>query len=395
MLKASKILIPVLIVAVLLGMVGAWDRLASGKENLNFGSYIPWGLWVGLYIYMVGISGGAFSIVFLHHALGISHLRRASLYALPISLFTLAMGLLLVLADLGHMERFWKLYLQPNPSSLLAWMVWVYTGFTFVLLAMLFALAKGKPNWLKPLSIAGFLLVITFGGGEGALFGVLGAKAYWSSGLLPIRFLFSALLSGVAVVAFAMTLFRNWPEDREHNDTVKFLRYSMLGLLAVNVLIEFSDYSVTHYVGAPAVVEAHRLMVFGLYWWVFWIVQLLIGLLIPVALLVSRWGFRSFNFGLAGLLIGIGYAGTKQNLVLPGLAVPDFRALPEAFVHDRLSVVYFPSLVEWFVAIGAIGAAALLFVLAIEYLPFLRGSGEKFSTTSDTHLAVGQQGRSL
>jgi molybdopterin-containing oxidoreductase family membrane subunit len=382
MLKASKIFLPILAVMILLGMFGAWDRLANGKANLNFGSYVPWGLWVGLYICMVGIAGGAFVIVFLHHGLGISHLRRASLYALPISFFTLAMGLLLVLADLGHMERFWKLYLYPNPSSLLASMVWVYTGFTFILLAMFLALARGLSHWLKPLSIAGFLLVITFGGGEGALFGVLGAKPYWSSGLLPIRFLFSALLSGIAVVAFAMILFRNWPEDEEHNETIRFLRYLMLGLLAVNVLIEFSDYSITYYVGAPAVVEAHRLVAFGSYWWVFWIVQLLIGLLLPAVLLVPRWGVKSVNFGLAGLFIGIGYAGTKQNLVLPGLAVPDFRALPEAFVHNRLSVDYFPSFVEWLVAIGAIGAAALLFVLAIEYLPFLRTSGKGAATAA-------------
>ena len=395
MLKASKILIPILAVMVFVGLIGAWDRLANGKENLNFGSYIPWGLWVGLYIYMVGVSGGAFSIVFLHHALGISHLRRASLYALPISLVTLGTGLLLVLADLGHMERFWKLYFQPNPSSLLAWMVWVYTGFTLVLLAMMFALAAARSSWLKPLSIAGALLVITFGGGEGALFGVLGAKPYWSSGLLPIRFLFSALLSGVAVVVFATTLFRRWAQDREHEESVRFLRYLILALLAINVLIEFSEYSVTRYVGTPAVIEAHRLMAFGPYWWLFWIVQLFLGLLLPAALLIPRWGFRPINFGLAGLLIAIGYAGTKQNIVIPGLAVPEFRALPEAFVHDRLAIVYFPSSVEWAMAIGAIGAASLLFVLAIEYLPFLRAPGTKREAGLDTRFAVVQEGRSL
>ena len=112
-------------------------------------------------------------------------------------------------------------------------------------------------------------------------------------------------------------------------------------------------------------------MVFGPYWWVFWIGQVAIGLLLPAILLVPRWGTRSFNFGLAGFLIAIGYATTKQNVVLPGLAVPDFRALPEAFVHQRLSVVYFPSLTEWLLAIGVIAAAALLFLIAIETLWFL------------------------
>jgi molybdopterin-containing oxidoreductase family membrane subunit len=134
-------------------------------------------------------------------------------------------------------------------------------------------------------------------------------------------------------------------------------------------------------------------MVFGPYWWLFWIVQLLVGLVVPAALLVPRWGLRSFNFGLAAFLIAIGYAGTKQNIVLPGLAVADFRALPQAFVHDRLSVVYFPSLTEWFIAIGAVGAAALLFVIAIEYLPFLRERENENVIASGTPLLLAREGR--
>lgn len=372
MLRTTKILIPILIVLVFLGGIGAWDRLVNGKLNLNFGSYIPWGLWVGLYIYLVGLSGGAFLIVFLHHGLGIRSLRRASLYALPLALTTIGAGLILVLADLGHMGRFWKLYVQPSSTSLLAWMVWVYTAYILVLLSMLYALAKEKKGWLKPLSVLGFLLVITFGGGEGALFGVLGSKPYWNSGLLPIRFLFSAFLSGAALVAFTIVLFRHWPADAEHDEGVRFLRYLILALLALNILVEFAEYSVTHYAAVPAVLEAHRLIAFGPYWWVFWTVQLLIGLLLPLFLLVPGWGIRNFNFGLAGLLIAIGYAGTKQNIVLPGLAVPDFRALPASFVHERLSITYFPSLTEWLVAMGVIAAAALVFLIAIETLWFLR-----------------------
>ena len=393
MLRTTKILIPILMVLVFLGGIGAWDRLVNGKLNLNFGSYIPWGLWVGLYIYLVGLSGGAFLIVFLHHGLGIRSLRRASLYALPLALTTIGAGLILVLADLGHMARFWKLYVQPSSTSLLAWMVWVYTAYILVLLSMLYALAKEKKGWLKPLSVVGFLLVITFGGGEGALFGVLGAKPYWNSGLLPIRFLFSAFLSGVALVAFTKVLFRHWPADREHEEEVGFLRYLVLALLALNLLVEFSEFSVTHYAAVPAVLEAHRLIIFGPYWWVFWIVQVVIGLLLPAFLLMPRWGVRPVNFGLGGLLIAIGYAGTKQNLVLPGLAVPDFRALPEAFVHQRLSVVYFPSLTEWLVAIGVIAVAALLFLIAMEVLWFLSEQKEQSVNAPTTRLGTLKEGR--
>jgi molybdopterin-containing oxidoreductase family membrane subunit len=372
MLRASKILTPVLLVAVVFGAIGLWYRLAFGKAHLAFGSYIPWGLWVGLYIYLVGVSGGAFLVAFLHYGLGIESLRRPSRYAVPIALVTLGAGLTLVLLDLGHMERFWYLFTRTSPTSLLAWMVWVYTLYSLVLLAMLVAMARENQGALKWLSIAAFVLVVTFGGGEGALFGVLGSKPFWHSGLLPIRFLFSAFLSGVGLVVFASVLFRRWPNDAENEATHRFFRQALLVLLALNIVVEFAEFSVTHYSGVPAVLEAHDLMWFGPYWWVFWIVQVAIGLALPTLILASRSGGRPAWLGLTGLLIAIGYAGTKQNLVLPGLAVPDFRTLPEAFVHPRLTVTYFPSATEWYLAIGVIGAAALAFVLAIEVLPFLK-----------------------
>ncbi|MCI0409650.1 MAG: polysulfide reductase NrfD, partial [Acidobacteria bacterium] len=270
MLRASKFLTPVLLVAVVFGAVGLWHRLAFGKAHLAFGSYIPWGLWVGLYIYLVGISGGAFLVAFLYHGLGIASLRRPSRYAVPIALTSLGAGLTLVLLDLGHMERFWYLFTRATSTSLLAWMVWVYTVYSLVLVAMLVAMAHGSQRALRWLSIAGFALVVTFGGGEGALFGVLASKPYWNSGLQPIRFLFSALLSGMGLVAFASVLFRRWPDDAENEAAGRFFRQALLGLLALNIVIEFAEFSVTYYTGFPAVIEAHRLMVFGPYWWVFW-----------------------------------------------------------------------------------------------------------------------------
>ncbi len=377
MLKLNKALIPLLLILVVLGLFGAWDRLVNGEKQLNLGSYLPWGLWVGSYIYLVGFSGGAFLVLFLHHALGIRHLRRASLYALPLALVTLGNGLALVFVDLGHMERFWKVYFQPNAVSILAWMVWVYSAYSITLLAMLYALVKEKEPWLKPLSVAGFLLLITFGGGEGALLGVLGAKPYWNSGLLLIRFLFSAFLSGVALVAFTTVLLRHWPADEEHEDSLRFLRYFILVLLGIILLVELAEFSVIHYAAVPAVLEARRLVIFGTYWWVYWVGQILLGLVVPATILTGRRGTRPFLFGLATLSIVIGNAASKQNVVLPILTGSDLRTLPKAFVHERLSVVYYPSLTEWLLALGVSAAAALVFLIMIETLTFLQARRER------------------
>ena len=315
-------------------------------------------------------------MAFLHHGLGVQALRRESRYAVPIALLALGAGLTLVLLDLGQMGRFWYLFTRTSATSLLGWMVWVYTIYSLVLVAMLAAMRLERRRALRWLAWAGFALVVTFGGGEGALFGVLGSKPFWNSGILPIRFLFSAFLSGVAVVAFATALFRRWPADAESEVATGVMRQGLLALLALNIVLEFAEISVTLYTGLPPVVEAYHLVMFGPHWWLFWIVQVGLGLVAPLVLLLSPIVRRPAGLGLAGLLVAVGYAASKQNLVLPGLAIPEFRTLPEAFVHPRLAVTYFPPATEWYIANGIIGAAALAFVLAVELLPFLRDHEE-------------------
>jgi protein NrfD len=187
-----------------------------------------------------------------------------------------------------------------------------------------------------------------------------------------VRFLFSAFLSGLAVVTFAVAAFRHWPGDAEAAGAAHVLRRWLLGLLALNLLVDFAEVSVMLYTSVPAVAEAYRLMLFGPYWWLFWGGQVAVGLVLPVTLLAAPIGARPAVAGLAGLCVTLGYAAAKQNIVLPGLAIPEFRSLPAAFVHPRLTAAYFPSPTEWLVALAVVSAAALAFVVAIEVLPFLR-----------------------
>ena len=42
------------------GIFGVIQRFTDGKVAVNFGSYVPWGLWESAYIYFSGLSAGAF-----------------------------------------------------------------------------------------------------------------------------------------------------------------------------------------------------------------------------------------------------------------------------------------------------------------------------------------------
>ena len=62
-------------VAFALGLIGVYLRVFVGKEVVGYNSYIPWGLWVAMYIYFVGLSAGAFLLSTLVYVFGVKRLE--------------------------------------------------------------------------------------------------------------------------------------------------------------------------------------------------------------------------------------------------------------------------------------------------------------------------------
>ncbi|MFQ5460417.1 MAG: NrfD/PsrC family molybdoenzyme membrane anchor subunit, partial [Anaerolineae bacterium] len=234
-------------------------------------------------------------------------------------------------------------------------------------------IAKDR-RWLKILGSVGVPLAVLFHGGVGALFGVIGARPYWSGGLTPITFLVGALVSGGALLAF-VTAF--WGPDRgspEHRNLVAFLGQILLGLLAFDLLLEWAEYSTGLYSAVPSEAEALRIVLFGQFWWVFWVVHLVVGAVIPLSLLAFR-GRSVGSVATAGALIATTFLAVRLNIVVPGLAVEEMRGLSEAFSGPGLTFEYFPSSMEWLFFVWVASAAGLLFLAGYSLLPIV-GSTE-------------------
>jgi molybdopterin-containing oxidoreductase family membrane subunit len=77
-----------------------------------------------------------------------------------------------------------------------------------------------------------------------------------------------------------------------------------------------------------------------------------------------------------GVLVLIGFASARANIVFPALTVPELGGLAEAFTGPHLGFEYFPSLTEWSVTIGVVGLATLAFLIGIDRLPFFKESSE-------------------
>ncbi|MCL4371157.1 MAG: polysulfide reductase NrfD, partial [Chloroflexi bacterium] len=70
------------IVAFLVGSVGLYDRIANGMTGQNVGSYITWGLQVATYIYLIGLSAGAFLLSTLVYVFNVKQLEKTGKLAL-------------------------------------------------------------------------------------------------------------------------------------------------------------------------------------------------------------------------------------------------------------------------------------------------------------------------
>jgi len=174
--------------------------------------------------------------------------------------------------------------------------------------------------------------------------------------LLPLLFVAAAFLSAAAVLAVLAAAVPGPARSRE----TAFLGRLTLGLLGVTLLIEWADVSVAFYSSNLAAWDAYKLALTGPYWWVFWLVHLLAGIAVPIVLLA--WKPRSLGaVAIAGGLVAMTLVALRLNVVIPGLAVPQIEGLDEAFVESGLTRTYFPSLLEWLVAL--FGAAIFIGVM--------------------------------
>ncbi len=392
------------IVGFLVGLVGLFQRLTLGHAATNYGSYIPWGLWVAAYIYFIGLSAGAFLLSALVYVFQIKQLNPIGKLALFTALVTLAAAMFSIWLDIGHPERAWKLLLNTNFGSMMGWMAWLYSAYFILLVVELWfamradlAACAAEPGFkgklcnflafgrkdtsetaaekdmkvLQVLGAIGVPLAVAFHGGVGALFGVVGARPFWNSGLTPITFLVGALVSGGALLVFVTAI---WGPDRgspAHRKLVTFLGQIVLGLLLFDLLLEWAEYSTSLYAAIPSHAESLRLVLFGTYWWAFWIVHLVIGSVIPLLLLV----FARKNVAAvatAGALIAITFLTVRLNIVIPALAVEELEGLKRAFTGPGLSFNYFPSSMEWLFFVWTVSLAGLLFLIGYSLLPLVR-----------------------
>jgi len=366
----KKIVYILAALAIIMGAWGFYDRFANGHQNAAYGSYVVWGLWVAMYLFFAGIAAGSFMLATLDLLFHIEIFKGTGRTALWIGLISLGGALLSIWLDLGQLWRIWKVYLQGNPGSVMAQMVWGYTLFGLLLVASLYlAIRDPQSKLLRVLMIIGLPLSLFVSGAVGALLGVEASHLFWHVGLLPVQLPVFSLASGVAALLAAIGLFGP-AKDPHRAQQLWVLSIATVVLALVKLYFLWADFSQSIYGNVPQNVQAVNAVLFGPYAWTFWGLQILLGTLIPIVVLVqpqlarhNRWA------GWMGVLVLVGFAVARANIVFPALTVPELEALINAFSGPRLQFEYFPSAMEWSVTIGIVGLVVLAFLVGTDRLP--------------------------
>ena len=394
-----------------IGAIAFYERVTTGDTLTNLQSYVPWGLWVAAYIYFIGLSAGAFLLSSLAYGLGQKKLEPVGKYALFTALATLFMALLTIWSDIGHMPRAIEIFTRPQFHSMMAWMVWLYTSYFILLLAELFfAFRVDLPMWrstssgfkrffaklispsgvepsansqkrdktiLKTLALIGIPLAVAFHGGVGALFATVAAQEIWHNPLYPIIFLMGALASGGAFLTALVVFF--WPQkDASWKDLSVYLGRVTLGLILIDALLTWSEYSIPLWYGVGDIREIQSLnaVLFGQYWYVFWIFQVALGLVASAAILAA-FPKRPKLIGFASALFAITFFAVRLDIVIPAFVEPQLQGLQSAYTDSRLTYSYLPSLFEWQLLLFVVTLGAAVLYLGYRYLPLTTPSEEQ------------------
>ena len=236
---------------------------------------LQWGLLVVLYPYLTGLVAGAFILASLERVFNVKEVQPTYRLALLTALAFLIVAPLPLQAHLGHPERSFEIFLTPNPRSAMAMFGFVYAWYLAVvlLLELWFEYRKdlvlwaeserGPMRWLhyamtlgvtdiserslrfddtagRWITIIGIPSAFLLHGYVGFIFGSVKANPWWSSVLMPVVFLFSAIVSGIALVLLLYmfsTMVRSKPVNMPCMDKLAtFLFYAMVVDFSLEVL---------------------------------------------------------------------------------------------------------------------------------------------------------------
>ncbi len=329
---------------------------------------IHWSILIVVYPYLTGLVAGAFILASLVKVFNVKEVQPTYRLSLLTALAFLIVAPLPLLLHLGHPTRAYEIFLTPNLHSAMAMFGFVYAWYLMVvlLLEIWFVYRQDLVLWsdqerfpmkwihklitlfskdispqalnfdrkiVKIITIVGIPSAFLLHGYVGFIFGSIKANPWWSSVLMPIVFLFSAIVSGIALVILLYMIiipFRGEKIDMSCLDKMaSFLFYAVI----VDFSLELLDFIHRLYESEESIKILTELVINKLFVSLF-IIQVLLGMILPLGIMVLIKLFkfqdelRKLLYFVTVILIQLGIFSTRWNVVIGGqMFSKSFRGL--------------------------------------------------------------------
>lgn len=319
---------------------------------------LHWGLLVVIYPYLTGLVAGAFILASLVKIFDVKELYPTYRIALLTALAFLIVAPLPLLAHLGHPERSYEIFLTPNKYSAMAMFGFVYAWYLMavLLLEIWFDYRKdliiwsrsetGIKKWIlrtislfssdisekavkfdkkaiRIITLIGIPSAFILHGYVGFIFGSIKANPWWSSVLMPIVFLFSAIVSGIALILIVYMFVLPIRKKEINMLTLDKLASYLFYVMIIDFSLECLDFIHRVYESEESIKILGEL-VSGKLFVSLIVVQLIIGMLIPLAAIGILKIVKVPNdlkkqiYFLSAILVQVGIFSTRWNVVVGG-----------------------------------------------------------------------------
>jgi Ni/Fe-hydrogenase subunit HybB-like protein len=298
---------------------------------------VPWTVLIVVYPYLTGLVAGAFTVSSLYQVFGMQRFKPVAHFALLTSLCLMIFVPVPLLLHLGHPERAFNAVLTPHWTS--AFAVFGFAAGFYVCLLVLETWFVFRPymvqqaqqrkdrlgrfyhvlslgsydlsekamrydrKWIFTLAVIGIPAAHGLHGYVGFVFGSLKSREWWSSDLMPAIFLFSAIISGTALLIVLYVIssrLRKTPVDLA---CLKGLAYTLWGFMMFTLVLEGVEFTSMVYRGREGI-EVIMQFVTGPLLVTFFLLQFSIGSAIPLILLTYMiWRGTTGKMLVAGVTV--------------------------------------------------------------------------------------------
>jgi len=370
--RGYRVLVTILGVMVAMMLASFLVVYLSGQQVWGISNAVPWGQLITFDIYFIGLSAGAIVVS------GLSYVLRREEYK-PIGRIAVLLGLLLftgamvcVMVDLGRPEKFWRLFMYGvlnNMTSTFVWNSIWYGGYILLMVVYLWLAIEGKTKLAMIVGTIDILWAVGVHSFTGALFGLIGSREIMFSPIKPFEFIAAALTSGTALLTVVVVTAFKFTKRKLDKKVVTSLGRLLSFIIIVLFVMVFFD-KLTH--GYFPHREGLLFLFTGPYWWLFWVFQIGMGMIIPLIILFHpKAGQTVKGVVIASISVVIGVLGERAALVIPGTA--QVQPLYPGHIEGVWGAygVFQITLWETALTLGIVSLVALLFVLGLKYLPLL------------------------